>query len=381
MSFFSFSKKNKESYSLVFNIGSGSVSGGIVKFTEKEGVDMVHYAKELIPFQTEISVPKHLELMKASLATLADKIRAEGLVKIDAKKGSSIVIDRVFYLFSSPWSVSQTRTIRVKETKPFKVTEGYLSKLINEQEKQFQTDVSQTGKIIEKKIVQIKINGYVINDIHNRTTKELQASVFFTVVPDDILRTVEEAVSKTFHIKNVWCHSFSLAAFSLIRDMFPQKEDFIHLDVSEEMTDISIVKDNVMTSGASIPLGRNDFMRELATVLKVSPEIADSMLKMHAQKNNNELATLNQSVSLDTAARNWLTKIFEVLDSLKEKIYVPESIFLIAGSDLIPFLKEKLEKHDFKVILVDNRKIKSKIVVDDIIFRLELMFLDNLYKI
>ena len=371
MSFFSFFKKNKESYSLVFNIGSGSVSGGIVKFTEAPGENVTYYAKENIPFQREISVPKHLELMKSALAKLTERIQ----------KNNQKRIDRIFYVFSSPWCASQTKVIRIKESKAFKVTESYLNHLIDDEEKQMQKEVVKTGKVIEKKIIQVKVNGYTVNDFHNKTTKDLEVSVFFTVVPEDILNAVEEAVSKIFNVKDVWCHSFSLSIFSVVRNLFPQKEDFIHMDISEEITDISIVMDGAVVSLVSIPLGRNDFIRELSKVLGVTEEIADSQIKMHCARENDELAALKLSVAMDKAGSDWLAKITDVLDGFKNKIYVPESVFLIAGNDLTSFLKDKLEKQDFKVALLDNKKIKPPIPGNDLIFKLELMFLDNFYKI
>jgi cell division ATPase FtsA len=371
MSFFSFLKRNKESYSLVFNISSGSISGGVINFTEKSGVDLISFQKEIIPFQQEISIAKHLELMKSTLTALAGKIK-----KVGTKK-----IDRIFYIFTSPWSISQTKTIRIKETKPFRVTESYLNRIVEDQEKKFQADNLTTGRIIEKKIIQVKINGYVVNNFYGKITKDLEISIFFTLVPEKILDTVEEAVTKTFNVKNVWCHSLSLSAISIIKNLFPQKEDFIHIDVGEEITDISIVKDNILASSASIPFGRNNFIRELSKLLKVSEEIADSMIRMHCQKNNDELAALRLSVTMDGAAKEWLGKIFAVLDSFKEKIYVPEAIFLIANNDVTSILKEKLQKQDYKAILLDYNKIKSPVVVEDITFKLELMFLDNLYKL
>jgi hypothetical protein len=84
---------------------------------------------------------------------------------------------------------------------------------------------------------------------------------------------------------------------------------------------------------------------------------------------------------MDQAAKNWMTKMFEVLDSFKKDMFISDTIFLIANNDLTPFLKDKLQKQDFKVLLIDNKKIKPPMIGDDIIFKLELMFLDNIYKI
>ena len=379
MSFFSFLQKNKEDYSLVFNIGSGSISGGIIKFTEEPGENIIYYAKEAIPFQPEISVSKHLDLMKQSLATLAEKIHSEGIKQINLGKKKGLVIDRVFYFFSSPWNISQTKTIRIKENRPFKVTKKYLNRVMDEQEEQLETDISKFGKIIERKIIQVKIDGHEVTDFYNQITKDLEISLFFSVVPGEVLQTVEESVSKTFNIKNIWCHSSSLSIFSIIRNLFPKKEDFIHIDISEEITDISIIKNNIVSSNISIPLGRNHLIRKLSQEMQMTEEIADSQIRMFCLKNNDELASLRLSVNMDKFSSEWLNLVTKSIDSLK--ISPPESIFLIASNDLSSFLKDKLKKQDLEVLLVDNKNIKPPMVGDDLIFKLELMFLDNLYKI
>lgn len=381
MSFFSFLQKNKESYSLVFQLGSGSLSGGIIKFTEKPGETVLYYGKELIPFQAEISAEKHLNLMKTSLTNLAHKIQSDGLKNISLTSKKSIKFDRVFYTFSSPWSTSQTKIIRVKEPKPIKITQVYLNKLISEQEKQFLSGPLSTSQVIEKKIIQVKINGYVVNDFYGKSAKDLELVVFFTAVPVEILKLVESAVSKTFNVKNVWCHSLALSVFSIVRNLFPQKEDFICLDINEEMTDILTIKDDIITSNSSIPFGRNNYLRELSASANVSEEVADSMIKLHNSKSHDELAAIKLSVSMDKVATVWSTKVFEVLDCLKEKVCISDSIFLISDSHLVSFLQGKLQRHGFKIFTLDNKKVKPPTITDDLSFKLVLMFLDNIYKI
>jgi len=375
MSLFSFFKKNKESYSLVFTIGSGNISGGIIRFTEKSGVDITYYNKEVIPFQQNISISKHFELMKSSLASLTQDIRSVGLKKIKTQ------IDKIFYVFSSPWSMSQTQTVKIRESRPFKVTKNYLDKIVDEQEKIFQNNIAKSGKVVEKKIVQIKVNGYILDNIYDKTVSELEVTIFFTVVPDDILEAVDSAVSKTFSVKNIWCHSTLLSVFSIIRNLYPKKDDFICIDISEEITDISIVKDNIMISSASTPVGRNYFIRELSQRLNVSEEIADSKIKMHCLKNNDELGNLKFAVMMDDISKSWVLSVSEILNTLRGKIYVPDSVFLIADNDLSSFLKNKLEEKDLDVLLVDYKNIKTQKIKDNLVYRLVLMFLDNLYKI
>jgi PAS domain S-box-containing protein len=180
--------------------------------TSKKGLRVLHTKK--IPILDHDGKPVYLLGISEDIT---EKIQTEGFKKISSLSKNSAMIDRVFYIFSSPWSASLTKTIRIKESKNFKVTEEYLNRIIDEQEKQFLIDISTSGKIIERKIIQIKINGYIVNNYTNKQAKSLEVSVFYTVVPENILKVIDKTVSKLFHVKNIWCHSLSLSIFSVIK--------------------------------------------------------------------------------------------------------------------------------------------------------------------
>lgn len=381
MSFFSFIQKNKESYSLVLNFGSGSVSGGILKFTKESGVDMVFFDKESIAYQTEVSPVRHIELMKNSLALLLKRIQAVGLKGIQKTNTKPLNIDRVFCVFSSPWCVSQTKTIRIKENSDFKLTKKYLDELVNNQKNIFESGDSKTRQIIEEKIIQLKINGYPVTNFQNKLVRDLEISVIFTFMPNDILDLINKTILGTFNIPNIWCHSSSLVFFSTLRDLFSYKNDFISLNVTEEITDIMIVKDNIIFSEVSIPIGRNHFIRELSKSLNVSEEVANSMFNLHQGNNNNKLASLQDDIKIESIISPWIDKIITTLSLQKENVYITDLLFLISRNDISLYLKNKLEKKGFDILLADYKKIKFHKHVNDLDFKLILMFLDNLYKI
>lgn len=380
MSLFSFLRKTeKNKYSLAISIESGSVSGAIIKFTEKPGVNILAYEKEMIPFQKEISISKHLELMKSSLVTLVSRLCRRGFK-----------IEKIYYIFSSPWCISQTKTIKLNEPKIFKLTESYLTRAIGQEEELIKQgiekdlsfgDISRHGKIIEKKIIQIKANGYIVNEYNNKLVKNAEISLFSTVVPEEILSTVEEAVSKSYLTNNIYCHSASLATFSVIRDLFNNSEDFIYINISEEMTDVSVVKNGIITWEVTFPFGRNKFVRDLALKLKISDVVADSMIKMHQLKSNDELANLKFMVNMNDASKQWTEKISEIFNKFGEDLYNPQVVYLIGNKDLISVLMEKLPIGDYKIISLEAKKITSPFKIDDIMFKIGLTFLDKLYKI
>ncbi len=388
MKFLSFAKKNnkKEGYSLVFNISSGSVTGTIVKFTDSPGVDVVYSARESIIPTTDSSVKKRLDSLKSALTILSERISKEGLKRINLAQNSTVSILKTFYFFSSPWCLSQTKTLRTKETKSFKADQNYINKMISDQEKKCLdessksstfSDISGLGKMIEKKIIQIKANGYIVDQVNNNFVKDLEVSLFCTVIPEEVLETVEGAVNRFFVTKEIWCHSLTLPIFSVLRDLFPQKDDFVYVNMTDEMTDIAVIRDGLISSEASFPLGRNYFVSELIKEQKVTKEIADSMIRLHSEKKNDELATLKTSVIMDRIVKDWLKGFNSAIEKLKEKIYIPDTLFIISSNDLAVFLVEKLKNSDYKIIPIDRRNIKG----NDVSLKIGLLFLDKLYKI
>jgi hypothetical protein len=385
MSLFSFKKNKfsvltKDDYSLIISIGSGQIFGAIVKFTEKSGENVVYFTKEKISFQANIDPSRHLSLMFNTLSVLISRIQKEGLIYLQNTK-NKIKFEKIFCLLSSPWCNSEIKNIHIKENKPFKFTQLYLDNVISECEKDHKHNSFQAVTVIEKQILQIKNNGYIIQNIVDQMTKDLDLSLYVTTIDNKTLESIKIAILKTFNIKDVWCHSSLLAIFSNIRNLFSNKEDFVHIDVSDEITDISIIKDNSISEIASIPFGRNYFVRELSKNMNCSEAIANSIINMQKDKDPKDLNNLKNAVELNNLLDVWFEEVNKILIQLKTKIYISNDVFLIADKDLTFILKNKIQKSEYNVLLVNNPKIKSHPTIDDQIFRLELMFLDNLYKI
>lgn len=376
MAFFSFGKKNRSDlnkYSLVFSINSGNVAGAIVRVTDKPGVEVINYTKIMLAVTTRATASTRLLSLQSALNTLLVRLQTNGLNKYS--------IDSAYYIFSTPWSVSQTKTIRAKENQAFKITADYLKRIIDEHEQNFQTEIAVHGRIIERKIIQYKLNGYIVDEIVGKMARELEISIFSTVIPEDILQLVEDAVSKIVRVKNNFCHSLSLSIFSVIRDIYPFRDDFVHIDMGDELTDIVVVKDGVMSTGATFPLGRNNFVQALAENQKVSITVADSMIKIQTDKNSDPLATLGQSHDLDKLVENWAARVSDVFRSISQKVYLPETLFLIVNYDLSRLFVNKLQAQGFEILSIDRKKIKLPAGQEDLIFTIGLMFLDKIYKI
>lgn len=369
MSFF-FPHLKREVYSLVFNVGSGSVKGAVVKFTERPGAEVVFYTEEGISYAKNATPEKHVESLKKSLAALVNRIHKRDKIKFES----------IFYIFSSPWSTSETRVIRIKESKPIRLTEPYLNKLISDQEKLVQKEVPG-GRVIEKRVVDLKVNGYPVVDLNNRQTKDAEVAVFVSVVPEAIIKAVEGAVNHYFVSKKTFLHTNSLAIFSTIRDLFPNHQDFVSVSFTDEMTELSIIKNGIVFGEVSFPFGRNSFVRKLSDKTKSTEAVADSVIRMTSMKHTDELATLRTATDINTIASEWYAEFDVAMKHFMEKLYVPHVIFFVSPHDLSTTLVGKIKETGFEVVPLIARKISSPVKIDDIMFKISLMFLDKIYKI
>lgn len=369
MSFFWFgSKSKKESYSLVIYLSSGSVSGALVKFTEKPGIQVVNFCTEPIPFQAKMSVARHEELMKKSFQKVLAQINFENLS-----------IQKIFHLVASPWSVSQCQTIRIRESKKVKLTTAYLQKVIDRE--LADSDFIRHNKMIERQIIQIRANGYAVNQVRGEAVSDATVSVFSTVVSNSLIHDLKSLTESSYPKAELVYHSISLPIFSVIRDLFPFREDFVYLDISEEMTDISIVKSGVIAGSVSFPFGRHQFVRELAQKTNTPEAIADSTLKNVAERSMDKMASAYVSAQVNSLIDKWTTKVVTAFDRFTENLALPQAIFFVTTNDLVFLLKDRLVKAGLEVVNLEARKITSPIKLDDTMFKIGLVFLDKIYKI
>ncbi|HDO23682.1 MAG TPA: hypothetical protein ENG99_00500, partial [bacterium] len=128
MSTLGFNKK-KEEVIAVFDVGSASVGGMIIKTCPESKPEVITNARIPIDFLLDVNFEAFWRCARNSLK----KVIAE-LLK-DSPRG----VDKIFCTFSSPWFISQTRIIKVKREKSFEITDDFLKKLIDNEIKIFES--------------------------------------------------------------------------------------------------------------------------------------------------------------------------------------------------------------------------------------------------
>lgn len=351
-----FSKsKNKEELMLVFDIGSSSV-GGALFYTQKSGAPKIIYSiREPIALENEINFDRFLSLTIKSLEVVVNKIC---MMKLGAPK-------KIFCVLSSPWYASQTRIIKLKKNTPFIFTQKLADSLIQKEISLFEEEhlskyVHAQDKIrsIELKNMKTVLNGYGTSKPLNQKVKELIMTIFISMSPDQVLQKIENAIGRHFYSKDIKFSSFVMSSFAVARDMFVHQEDFLLIDIGGEVTDISMIKKDILCTSISFPIGKNFIIRGVSSVLNCSLDEAKSFISLY--KDGHMIKSTEKKIEpiINKLKTEWLKKFQESLVNLSNDISIPATIFITVDQDLVHFFTETIKTEQFNQYTLTESKFR-----------------------
>ncbi len=344
---FDFLQKKKEEVSLIVDIGNGTITSALVLFTQNSKPQFLYTIK--MPF--DMAEKPSISKLVVNMSTLLDKT-LETLMKDGFKKeyfkGKSRTIDRALITLSSPWFILKTKHLTLEKEKPFLISNSFLNDIITKEENSFKKELSvntsetsdrskkDSLEIIEKSIIHTKINGYALNNSIGNKTKVFDAFLCMSAVNSDVVEKILSTILRHAHVvkEKVWLHTFSTVSFSVIRDIFNTDSDFILVDITSEIIDITIIKDDVIVETLTLPSGRNFIIRQIAKRFNVSQEIAESMLHLYILKKADDSVDVGMRDIIVNIEKEWIIYFENAIRELPSGTIVPGKAYITAEYDV-----------------------------------------------
>lgn len=317
-------------FDAVYHIGTSSVGVGIVQLAKNKAPQILHSLREPIPYRESVTSERFVTDMLDTVKLANTRL---------LKESGHIKIRSVYYIFSSPWAVTQTKVVNITEKHPFVVSKGLIDKAISSEDSQAS---DKTLKLIEKKIIDIKLNGYHISDPYGKKATEAEVSLFTSFIPKALFDSVQDVARLTYHSKNTKAFSCALASFSAIRDIFHEDSDFMFLDIGGELSDLMIVKDGLVAETGSFPLGGHFLLRSLKNTLSISAEEATSLA--HVYEDNTIEAAFAEQIGpvIEDAAKEWATHFRNAVRKIGNGVILPMKLFVVLHNDFHRFFEKAL---------------------------------------
>lgn len=336
----------------MFDVGSSSVGVAVVSLSSQSKPKVLFSAREQMVFQENLKFDRFVSSMLDAFGKVARTLERFSLPPHSGKTFS------VF--FASPWYASQTRVSKNTFAAPALVTEKILQEIQKKEVEDFKAfEMKKLGTdalVIETQNVQVKLNGYETATPEGKSATSLQTSIYVSIVPKKIIHAVTEKISGIFHSRNVSFYTFPFSLFAVMRDIFFHQKNFFFLDISGEVTDVSIVRDNVLEETVTFPQGKNFLLRKIVTGFGASYAEALSYFSMTSSKKLSEKEEQKAKKVLAGASSEWLAEFRNALYTLsRDGDSLPQDIFFTADADVSAWFLENIQDQEMPEITLSEK--------------------------
>ena len=347
MHFTRFFSEQKEELSLVLDIQSENVSGALVQFSDKTQPTILAFEKDDVAFRKNTDAKFLNKAMAASLDAVLAKLIHVRLTRLNQAQGSSKRIDSVHVLLASPWSLSQSKTIKLSYDKPTKVSKADIDKILSDQRKTMEADYRKNSEeskadydvtFFEQKVLDIKCNGYSVKNIDSIMAQDISVAFVTSITSASFIDGIRRSIHKYAHIRREYIHSSILLEYTALRDVYHSMNEYVMVRPLGELTDVIVIKDGTCVNIASFPSGSHTIARKLARKLELATHSAYIYLKAGNAKSDVRLdAKFEQQVT--NIIKSWETMCLETMKIVEAATTLPRTWFLFGTESKETFSK------------------------------------------
>lgn len=346
---FLFSASKKEKLVAIFDIGSGSVGGALVKIplTGKDLPVIIKSARTEITSRKDFDYNLFLKDMNIALNKTVTSL-------YNKKSGAP---KEIICVLASPWYTSEVRTIKISKNSSFIFSYHLADELIkkeisnlNKSHKDKYDILKNMPVIIEQHITSVSLDGHLTSNPLNKRCKSCEMNMLISLAPQLCLEKIQDTLSKTFHHIPVTFSSFPLSAYLAVRDKYIDEDSYLLVDVSGEITDITVVIKGVLKSVLSFPFGKKVFLKHISSKLYIESRDAEELFKLYNDDNLSVELIRKLSPVLKFLEESWGQSFINCIKSLPNFLLFPSTVFLTADDDV---------KKLFSNVLRNEKNIQS----------------------
>ncbi|MCR4283914.1 MAG: hypothetical protein NUV64_01160 [Parcubacteria group bacterium] len=324
----------KEKIFAVFDIGSGSIGGLLVRDSRKNGIEILVSARSDIKFKEDIDNHLFHRAMEEAFRKTVQSLRSK----------TREAPDFIFCILSSLLYVSQTRIIKVSREKPFEINKKLLDDLIREETEIFKkTYVKELGSSslsgevdpFGHNVMKSVLNGYDTLNPLGKKARQLDLYVYMSMGKAKVKEKIEDIVNESFAGSPIIFSTFPFVIFNILKGLTDNREGFIFVDIAGEVTDISLVKRGVLQETVSFPLGKNFVLRKIGKALNTLIRETASVLSRIERGHSEESATKKISKAMTEAKDEWCDVLKTAVEEIAETSPLPQNLFLVGNDKIV----------------------------------------------
>lgn len=325
---------------VVFDIDSASIAGGVFSYgyNEKGGLEQV---RELYRIRESITDGRLYDFETYFARTLKACERTAHQVMLQSR----IELDDIVINVSAPWVSSQKRVINYSEKKPFEITDELLDTLVAQEiDTEFTSNITYKDhdvELLDRKTIDLYVNGYPSRKPVGKKASEIAIHSLTSVISSVTKKAFDDVIESVFHRLPRYIPN-TFVAYMYVRDNHPDVNDAIVIDVSGELSQVSIINDDHLRSFITFPAGYHHIYRDMAERMNIPLAKAQRMIHLHYDGHLEETQDKKVAESLEHGFSIWYKALYSAVDSIAKEGLLPKTIILKTDNNTHAWLGEKI---------------------------------------
>ncbi len=346
----------KENMVLVFDIQSGVINGALALLKPDKSFKVQNIKNKQIIRRGHMETGEYIKSMMSSLVSLGHEL------------AESHHISQVHIILSSPWIISQSKTTKVQFDKDTLINSKLIDGIVEEGSDKNTFD--DDAVYIEKKIFDIKLNGYSVTKYIDRTAKKIEVSFASTITSGSLINNIRDTIKKQFGVNKIDYHSSLLMNFISLRKLVTDMNDYVYMHIHAELTDIIVVRNGICSHIASFPVGLSSLKKRLAQALNIDEKMVDSTLSVYKDGKFDENEKAKVKSKLDEYSSEWSNNYLAVINECENKDLIPEVMYIsaVSNSDIYKdIIKSKVSGNIHFVDLDVDTMVVHTLALSDVV--------------
>lgn len=329
---------------LVIDIGSGSVGAALVASVQDTEVPEVIWETRIqTPLRAKIGLIDATQDIRTALKEAVTAAVSSGLPALAATHKRARVT-HVEVSLSAPWALTITKAVEVTHETPFKFTKEMLNSMNDTARKQAVQEFEKSKQaslhdleLISDVEMSVQMNGYHVLDPIGKTATTVQVSRLIDLGYQELVAAVDAELERAFPAALHTATSFMHRYFDVIRSLTVDTTELCLIDVSNEATEIGVVRNGTLTHVTYTPYGLRSIIREIADVCDIPLTEAQHYLRDSPttipDRCTDEVADV---ISL------YETNLAELFGRTGDKLSIPSTLFVYTDPNTEAFISERV---------------------------------------
>ncbi len=360
MALFSASSK-KDRYGIIMDIGSGSVLTAIIHSRNTDAHPTVVWAhREHTALKKIESIQQSAKAVMTACMNASLKLDSEGR-KALKNYAPGAKLTTLQTNIAAPWSYTVTKSVSVTQDEPIEISENLVEELIFSAQKQVEEDLQEHEttteldlKVIARATMDFLSNGYRVKEIEGQQAESHKLTQATVVSQAYLIDELNDIQQKLFGDATPNTTSFILMLYCTVRQLFPHRDEVCLIDITDEATEIGIVRDGSLTYSTHTPFGLFSLAREISEVTKLPLHEALGHLKSSDMALLKESLTDVQKEEISEIFKSYIQNVADLFHETGDTLSIPKSVVVHTDQHFEPVFMDLIKKAAKKATKIEH---------------------------